>query len=86
MPDSIPAKPYWRRNLRITAFLLMLWFAVTFAIDGFAAEMNFDFFGWPFSFWMASQGALLLYCLIIWAYGAYMNRLDQAEQTEAESD
>jgi putative solute:sodium symporter small subunit len=68
---------YWRKNLRITAFLLSIWFFVTFVLVFFARELDFKFFGWPFSFWVAAQGALVVYCVIIWYYARYMNKLDR---------
>lgn len=68
---------YWRANLRITAVLLAIWFFVTFVIGFFARDLNFTFFGWPFSFWVAAQGALIVYVVIIWYYARHMNRLDQ---------
>ena len=49
---------------------------MTFVIGYFARDLNFNFFGWPFSFWVAAQGALIVYVLIIWYYAWYMNRLD----------
>jgi len=68
---------YWQRNLRITGILLFVWFLVTFGIGFYARELNFNFFGWPFSFWVAAQGALIVYVGIIGFYAYYMNRLDQ---------
>jgi putative solute:sodium symporter small subunit len=68
---------YWRRNLRVTALLLAVWFAVTFGVGWFARDLAFDFFGWPFSFYMAAQGAQIVYVLIIAFYARYMNRLDR---------
>ena len=68
---------YWRANLRITGILLFIWFFVTFVIGFFARDLNFNFFGWPFSFWVAAQGALIVYVVIIGFYAHYMNRLDQ---------
>jgi putative solute:sodium symporter small subunit len=68
---------YWRTNLRITGILLAIWFFVTFVIGYFARDLNFTFFGWPFSFWVAGQGALIVYVVIIGFYARYMNRLDQ---------
>lgn len=68
---------YWQRNLRITGILLGVWFLVTFVLGYFARDLNFTFFGWPFSFWVAAQGALIVYVVIIWFYARYMNRLDQ---------
>ncbi len=70
-------RQYWRKNLNITGILLLIWFAVTFVIAFYARELSFNFFGWPFSFWVAAQGALVVYVLIIGFYARYMNRLDQ---------
>jgi len=70
-------KRYWRRNLRITSLLLAIWFVMTFVVAYFARELSFTFFGWPFSFWVAAQGALIVYVVIIWYYARTMNRLDQ---------
>lgn len=70
-------KEYWGRNLRITAVLLLIWFVVTYVMAYFAiplAEINF--FGWPLSFYMAAQGSLIVYVLIIWYYARYMRKLD----------
>lgn len=70
-------REYWRRNLRITTVLMSIWFVVTFIVAYFARELSsFIFFGWPFSFWMAAQGALIVYCVLIWYYARTMNRLD----------
>jgi putative solute:sodium symporter small subunit len=68
---------YWQKNLRITAILLGIWFVVTYVVSYFARDLSFSFFGWPFSFWMASQGSLVVYVVIIWFYARYMNKLDQ---------
>ena len=68
---------YWRKNLRITAILMVIWFVVTFVIGYFARELNFNFFGWPFSFYMGAQGSLIIYCLIILYYAIYMGKLDR---------
>ena len=68
---------YWSKNLRMTSILLAIWFLVTFVVGYFARDLNFSFFGWPFSFWVGAQGALIVYVVIIWYYARYMNRLDQ---------
>ena len=70
-------KQYWSKNLQITGILLVIWFVVTYVVAYFARDLNFTFFGWPFSFWMAAQGSLVIYVLIIWFYANYMNKLDR---------
>jgi putative solute:sodium symporter small subunit len=70
-------RAYWQKNLNITAILMGVWFVVTFVMAYFARDLNLTFFGWPFSFWSAAQGSLIVYVVIIWFYARYMNQLDQ---------
>jgi putative solute:sodium symporter small subunit len=77
MELSAKHREYWRKNVTITAILIAIWFVVTFVVGYIARDLSFDFFGWPFAFWMGAQGALVIYVLIIWFYARYMNRLDQ---------
>ena len=48
---------YWKKNLNITAILMVIWFVATFVMGYYARDLSFDFFGWPFSFYMAAQGS-----------------------------
>lgn len=77
---------YWQANLKISAILLLIWFVVTFVVSYFARDLNFTFFGWPFSFWMGAQGSLVVYCLIIWFYANYMNKLDVLHGVSEDED
>ena len=70
-------KQYWSKNVRMTSFLLAIWFVVTYIVGFNARELSFNFFGWPFSFWVGAQGALVVYVLIIAYYAHYMNNLDK---------
>jgi putative solute:sodium symporter small subunit len=70
-------KEYWRKNVRITIILLAIWAFVTYVIGFYARELSFSFFGWPFSFWVGAQGALVVYVVIIGFYAWYMNKLDR---------
>ncbi len=67
---------HWRGNLRTCAVLTLVWFVVTFGVAWFARELTFDFFGWPFAFWVGAQGAMIVYLLIIAVYARRMARLD----------
>ena len=75
---------YWARNLRVVGWLLALWLAVTFGIGWGAPALAFDFFGWPFGFWAAAQGALVVYVVIVAVYARTMNRLDQAHEDDTD--
>ena len=76
---------YWRKNQILTAILLAIWFVGSFVLTYFARALSFTFFGWSFSFWLAAQGALIVYVLIVAVYAWRMNRLDQ-EYGFAEAD
>jgi putative solute:sodium symporter small subunit len=77
--DAEPDTAYWRRNRRLVAGLLAVWFAVGFGVAWFARDLGFGFFGWPFSFWVGAQGALLVFLAIIGVYAWVMNRMDAAQ-------
>ena len=88
MQSQVSAKlqEYWRRNLNVTAVLLLIWFVVTYVVAYFARDLNFNFFGWPFSFYMAAQGALIVYVAIIFFYARYMNNLDREYGVEEDEE
>jgi putative solute:sodium symporter small subunit len=67
---------HWRDTRRLSAALLGAWFVVSFGPVYFARELSFDFFGWPFGWWMAAQGAQVVYLLIVGGYARAMRRLD----------
>jgi putative solute:sodium symporter small subunit len=68
----------WQRVRRLSAWLLLAWFCLTFGVVFFARELDqIKVFGWPLSFYMAAQGAILLYLLIVGVYAICMRRLDR---------
>jgi putative solute:sodium symporter small subunit len=73
---------YWRKNVGLIGVLLAIGFVVTFLVAYFARELNFTFFGWPFSFWVGAQGALIVYLVLIAFYAKTMNRLDLEHEVE----
>lgn len=87
-PDSEPdgLRRYWRRNLLLIAGLLVVWFVVSFLVPAFSRQLGFDFFGWPFAFWVGAQGAPIVYVLIIAVYARRMDRLDREFGVEEGED
>jgi putative solute:sodium symporter small subunit len=70
---------YWRYNIRLTTILLTIWFVVAYLLSGlFAATLNrFTFLGFPFGYYMAAQGSLIIFVIEIAVYARLMNRLDK---------
>ena len=78
-PDPVRAARarHWRRTLRLTAALLLAWFVVGFVVTWFARELDFPFLGWPFSFWVAAQGGIVVFVVLIAVYARRMARHDR---------
>jgi putative solute:sodium symporter small subunit len=70
-------REYWHKNLVITAILMVVWFIATFVVGWYARELNgTTILGFPLGFYMAAQGSLIIYVVIIFIYARYMNTLD----------
>jgi putative solute:sodium symporter small subunit len=69
---------HWSRARRLTLVLLALWLATGFGTVFFARDLaHMSVFGWPLSFYLAAQGATLIYLAIIGVYAWRMRILDR---------
>ena len=69
---------HWRRTRALTTALLLCWLATGFGTAFYARELaSLSLFGWPLSFYLAAQGASLIYLGILGSYALWMRRLDQ---------
>ena len=69
---------YWQRTRRLTFALLGFWLCVTFGSTWFARDINqIVILGFPLGFYMAAQGALVIFLLIIWWYNRQMRKIDR---------
>ena len=76
---------YWKKNLRLTALLLTIWFIATFVVCWFARELQvITILGFPLPFYMGAQGTLLIYLALVGYYTSRMNKLDREYGAEKE--
>jgi len=70
---------YWKENIRIVLSLLSVWFLVSFGMSILFVDFldNFRFFGFKLGFWMAQQGAIYFFLVIIFVYVYKMKKLDR---------
>lgn len=75
---------YWRANLKILLLLLSVWFGASFGLSILAVDVldQIKFAGFPLGFWMAQQGSIVVFLIIILVYTFCMNRLDKAYGVE----
>jgi putative solute:sodium symporter small subunit len=70
---------YWKRNLRLLAILLTIWFVVSYGFGILLVEPlnTIKIGGFKLGFWFAQQGAIYFFIAIIFYYVWAMNRLDR---------
>ena len=73
------------RHLWLKAGLLLLWALVSFGGTYFARDLQLLVFGsWPLGYWIAAQGAVLVFIAIVVVYGWAMNRFERQDAARAQ--
>lgn len=69
---------YWRFNSRLTLILLAIWFVVAYLLGGLLAGSlnNIVILGFPLGYYVAAQGALVVFVIEIAVYAKLMNQKD----------
>ena len=72
-------RAYWRANLRLIGVLLTIWALVSYVfgillVDQLNAWKIGDL---PLGFWIAQQGAIYVFVLLIFIYAWRMDKLDR---------
>jgi len=75
---------YWSENLRLIFICLAIWFAVSFGLGLLLVEpLNaIRLGGYKLGFWFAQQGSIYSFLVLIFWYGAKMNKLDKKYHAE----
>ncbi|BDS08778.1 hypothetical protein NT6N_38180 [Oceaniferula spumae] len=72
---------YWKKNITILSCILLVWFTVSFGCGILFRDWldaHFPMVGnAPFGFWMAQQGSIICFVLLLIIYSFLMNRLDK---------
>jgi putative solute:sodium symporter small subunit len=72
------AEGYWRANRRLQLTLLAIWAVFGFVLSILLAEPLNEVvvFGFPLGFWIAQQGAIVVFVILIFVYAVTMDRVD----------
>jgi cation/acetate symporter len=70
---------YWRANLRLIAWLLLIWAGVSFMPAALAPWLNRIelFLGFPLAYYMGAQGSLVVFLGLVTAYAWRAGRLSE---------
>ncbi len=77
---------YWRANLKLVGLLLFIWFCASFvasiALGDVLDQVRIG--GFRLGFFMAQQGSIYIFVILIFVYAALMNRLDHKYHVDGE--
>ena len=76
MSDS--AQTYWKSNINIVSILLSIWFFISFGCGILFVDFldQFRLGGFKLGFWIAQQGSIFVFVVLIYAYIYLMDKLD----------
>ena len=81
LPTEQDKRDYWSKSIKWVLILLSIWFLASFGCGILFRswlDENFPKIGTaPFGFWMAQQGSIITFILILIAYANIMGRLDR---------
>lgn len=83
MADIQAQEKHDPRVLALKAGLLVAWATISFVCCFFARDLSFMVGGWPFSYWMAAQGSVLGFIVIVVVYATVMRRLAPGDSLES---
>ena len=86
--DNSKAKHYWKENIRLVLSLLFVWFLASFVMGILLVDIldNIRFFGFKLGFWMAQQGSIYCFVILIFIYVYKMKKLDLKYGVDEDSD
>lgn len=87
MPDN-HARAYWKANVRLLTALLSIWFFISYVCGILLADVldNIRFGGFKLGFWIAQQGSIYVFVVLIFVYIAMMDRLDRKYRADRDGD
>lgn len=83
MPDN-SAHSYWKSNIKIVSSLLLVWFFISFGCGILFVDAldSIRFGGFKLGFWIAQQGAIFVFVILIYIYIHLMDKLDDKYNQE----
>lgn len=76
--SSSAHEAHWEKTKALTIVTLGIWFFFSFVIHFFANALNsISFLGWPMGFYMAAQGSLIVFVVLIFWTTSRQEKIDQ---------
>lgn len=75
--DPVTAARYWSKTSGLMWTMLVIWFIAGFGVHFFATTLNaYTFLGFPLGFYMAAQGSLIVFVVMLFWFARRQNAID----------
>lgn len=72
------AQEHWARTRSLMITTLVIWFIFSFGIHFFVNSLNeIVILGFPLGFYMAAQGSLIVFVVLIFWFSSRQNKIDE---------
>ena len=72
------AAAHWAKTKTLMWVVLAIWFFASFFVHFFVSDLNeISFIGFPLGFYMAAQGSLIIFVVLIFWFAHRQNRIDE---------
>ncbi len=69
---------HWAKTRSLTFKVLIIWFIFSFVVHWFANDLNsISFLHFPLGFYMAAQGSLIVFVVLIFYLESAQNKIDE---------
>ena len=78
--ESSSGDRYWSRTSTLMWSMFVLWLIFSFVIHAFVEQLNtIKFLGFPIGFYMAAQGSLIVFVLMLFYFAWKQDSIDREE-------
>ncbi len=79
MADKATLEQHWAQTSKLLYTVLGIWFFFAYFLHFFVGALNeFSFFGFPFGYYMAAQGSLFSFVVLIFWFAKKQNAIDES--------
>lgn len=79
MTQNTQRQAYWKANLKLVAYCLVVWFVVSYLFGIILVDQlnAISLGGYKLGFWFAQQGSMYIFVVLIFFYANRMKKIDR---------
>ncbi|MCB1547058.1 MAG: DUF4212 domain-containing protein [Hyphomicrobiaceae bacterium] len=84
MSTQTPAQArHWSKTFWLTVVVLLIWFTFSFVVHWHAKALNaYQFLGFPLGYYMAAQGSLIVFVVLIFVQNWIQDGIDDTYESQ----